>query len=234
MDTFLETLFSPDVFKILIGASVPIVGIFISQALGIYRDHRSDKRKREREARFLGLKLIILLEDFCGDCYGAAMNNVPEFDASNPSRFQFQTKEPDLFLPEKAAWELFDPKLTEQILWLESNLRNIKEAHASLNAFPPDYDDLFEHRAEDYSMLGIKTLDLIAKICKRYQFKTPARPGYYDPREGFERQLKKISKFWQEKADSQRKLFEQIDETIAPQAGEFAEQKGSDRSPPAR
>jgi hypothetical protein len=121
---------------------------------------------------------------------------VPEFNPSDEMDFRFRTETPNLKLPQEAEWELLDAKLTDEVLWLENTLKNVQAAHSSLSAYPPDYDDLFERRGEDYSKLGIKTLDIIEHLCRHYEIEQPERPEYYDPREGFTRQLAEMKKFW--------------------------------------
>ncbi|MFN3498246.1 MAG: hypothetical protein ACK40A_07555 [Pannonibacter indicus] len=196
----------------LIGASSALLGQFVSGMIGIYKEVYLDRRKSKRSARFLALQLVLILDDFCSMCYGAAMNNVPEINPSDEMDFRFRTRAPDLKLPEAAEWELLDAKLTDEVLWLENTLKNVRAAHSSLDAYPPDYGDLFEHRAEDYSKLGITTLDTIERLCKRYKIKSPERPEYYNPREGFTRQLAKMREFWDRREESNRKMFEEIEQ----------------------
>ena len=120
----------------LIGASSALLGQFVSGMIGIYKEVYLDRRKSKRSARFLALQLVLILDDFCSMCYGAAMNNVPEINPSDEMDFRFRTGAPDLKLPEAAEWELLDAKLTDEVLWLENTLKNVRAAHSSTHIHP--------------------------------------------------------------------------------------------------
>ncbi|MGM4914923.1 hypothetical protein [Rhizobium sp. 768_B6_N1_8] len=121
----------------MIGAGAALFGQLLSGMIGIYKDVYLDSRKSRRSARFLALQLVLILDDFCSMCYGAAMNNVPEISPSDGMDFHFRTETPDLKLPEEAEWELLDTKLTDEVLWLENTLMNVRGAHSSLDAYLP-------------------------------------------------------------------------------------------------
>lgn len=67
----------------LIGAGAALFGQLSSRMIGIYKDVYLDSRKSIRSARFLALQLVLILDDFCSMCFGAAMNNVPELSPSD-------------------------------------------------------------------------------------------------------------------------------------------------------
>jgi len=208
----LELLAKPEYIAIiaaLIGACAALFGQVIAGTIGIVKDVYLDRRKSKRSARYLALQLVLILDDFSGLCYGAAMNNIPEFNPQDDSEFRFRTETPDLKFPEGANWELLDPKLTDDVLWLENTLRNVHSAHGSLDVTPPDFDNLFEHRAQDYSKIGLTTLEIIEKLCRRYKIKRPERPRYYRPREGFEKKLEQMNGYF-EAIEEQRQLQAEV------------------------
>lgn len=218
---WLSKFVSTDLGKILGGAVIALLGIAFTQFLSWWKDRAADAKKRERSARYLALRLVLQLDDFSGLCFGAAMNNEPEINPSDPMDFRFRTETPTLNLPENADWQMLEPKLADDVLWLENNLRNVRSAHSSLDVTPDDYDDLFEHRALDYSKLGLSTLEIIEKLCKRYDIKRPERPTYYKPEEGFRSKLAKMEAFFEVKEEHNRAAWEQHRIQVA----EFNERK---------
>lgn len=196
--------------NIALGAILGVGGTIIAQAIsgsiGTVKELWFARRKRRWDARHLALRTILILDDFVGECYGAAFDS-PEFDPRDDTKFRFRNPTPDLVMPEDADWRLLEPKLMEDVMWLPSRFQNVKDGLNALDCFPPDFDDLFEHRAEDYAKLGMRSLDLIDRLCKEYGISKPERPEYYDPREGFQRKIDEIALFWKKRQEGYVQMF---------------------------
>lgn len=196
--------------NIALGAVLGAGGTIIAQAasgvLGTAKELWLLRTKRRWDARHLALRTILSLDEFVGQCYGAAFDS-PEFDPRDNTTFQFRNAAPNLVMPEDADWRLLEPKLMEDVMWLPSHFHNVKDGLNALDCYPPDFNNLFEHRAEDYAKLGMRSLDLIDRLCREYGIQKPERPDYYDPEEGFQRKINEIAAFWKQRQGMHERMF---------------------------
>lgn len=204
--------------NVALGALLGVGGTLISQTfigfLGVGKELWFARRKRRWDARHLALETILLLDDFVGQCYGAAVDD-PEFDPKDNTKFVFRNPLPKLVLPDSASWRLLEPKLMEEIMWLPSRFNNMRQGLNSLDRYPPDFDDYFEHRREGYSRLGLRALGLIHRLCAEYGIEAPDRPEHYNPRETFKQTIEEMERFWKRRQESAREMWEGL-ETKSP------------------
>lgn len=157
------------------------------------------------DARDLAMRLVLALDDFVGTCYTAA-HDFPEFDVDEPENFFLHADDPVLLLPKDANWSLFARELSEEIRWLPNRLRNVVDALESIEIEPPEFNDLFEHRQDEFARLGLRAMDLIDRLCAAYQLPLPERPDYYDPRKDFSAKIGEMAEFWRRRAQSARQV----------------------------
>lgn len=163
----------------------------------------SRTQQRQNEARDLAMRSVLAIDDFVGACYIAA-HDFPEYDVDEPENYFLHADDPTLVLPKDADWSLLDRGLSDEIRWLPNRLRNVRDALDSIETEPPDFNDLFEHRQDDYSRLGIRGMDLVERICAEYDLPLPTRPNYFDPRRDFLSKIREMDEFWRRRSQSAR------------------------------
>lgn len=196
--------------NIALGALLGVGGSVIVQAVtgivAIVKEVWFSRRQRRWDARHLALRTVLILDDFVGQCYNAAFDS-PEFDPKDASKFKFRNRSPNLVMPEDADWRLLEPRLMEEVMWLPSRFQNVVDGLSALDRSPPDFDDYFEHRSEDYARLGKRSLEIIDLLCSEYGIAKPKRPHHYDPAEGFDRKIEEMGAFWKERQEAQSKMW---------------------------
>ncbi len=160
-------------------------------------------------ARDLAMQSVLVIDDFVGACYQAA-HDFPEYEVDEPENFFLHADDPVLLLPKDADWTLLLRELSDEIRWLPNRLRNVHDALESIEIEPPEFNDLFEHRQEDFARLGLRAMDLIDRICAAYQLPPPSRPRYYDPRKDFNAKIREMDDFWRRRAESARQVPEEL------------------------
>lgn len=157
------------------------------------------------DARDLAMRTVLSLDDLVGACY-AAVHDFPEFDPEDPSVFVLHAEDPVLVLPKDVNWSLLGRDLSDEIRWLPNRLRNVVDALQSIEIDPPEFNDLFEHRQDDFSRIGLRAMDLIERLCATYDLSLPERPAYYQPRENFTTKVREMEKLWKRRAESARQV----------------------------
>jgi hypothetical protein len=195
-----------DFAAVMLVTGFALGGVLIGVIVWVGRE--IDRRRigqRGDAARDLAMQSVLAIDDFVGACYIAA-HDFPEYDIDEPENFFFHADDPVLVLPKDADWSLIDRELSDEIRWLPNRLRNVRDALESIEIEPPEFNDLFEHRQDDYARLGLRGMDLVERICAKYQLPLPTRPDYYDPRTDFVSKIREMDEFWRRRAQSAKQV----------------------------
>ncbi len=183
-------------------------------SLGVYVWVRGEIQRRrdgphtDDAARDLAMQSVLAIDDFVGACYIAA-HDFPEYDVDDPENFFLHSDDPVIMLPKDANWSLLSRELADEIRWLPNRLRNVRDGLESIEIEPPEFNDLFEHRQDDYARLGLRAMDLVERICAEHLLPLPIRPDYYDPRSDFVEKIREMDEFWRRRAQSARHVPDQ-------------------------
>lgn len=189
----------------ILGAAGVSLGLLLSTLATRSKTERPARDNQDWAARHLAMRTVLALDDFVGGCYAAVHDN-PEFNPADPGDFIFHADDPVLVLPPDADWTILKPELIDDILWMPNRARTVLDALESLDISPPDFDDYFQHRQEDFSRLGLRAMDLIEQLCAAYGLVLPDRPAYYHPRAGFEAKVAQMTALWGRRRQAQRNL----------------------------
>ncbi|MFI8978877.1 hypothetical protein [Ectopseudomonas khazarica] len=155
--------------KIVIGLFGVVLGFF----LNFFKDIFTSRQTRKKEAEYLAIRMICILESFMDDCAAVVgddglFHGQPDEDGYHRA----QVKTPELNVELKDVnWKSFSPQLMYEILYFPSL---IKEANSFISstfehaAIPPDFSEGFEERQYQYSTLGLKAAEITQKLRKQY------------------------------------------------------------------
>ncbi|MDE1990886.1 MAG: hypothetical protein KGI75_00205 [Rhizobiaceae bacterium] len=189
---------------LLAGTTIGSVSVAAILWMRLSRQNEQQKASGD-EARDLAMRVVLSLDDLVGACYSAA-NDFPDVDVDDPSSFFFHTDDPALLLPKDVNWSFLGRELSDEVRWMPNRLRNLTDALESIKIDPPDYKDLFERRQDGFARLGLRTMDLVEKICERFELPLPERPAYYNPRRDFLSKIREMEEFWRRQTETARQV----------------------------
>jgi hypothetical protein len=168
----------------LVGAILSLVGVVVGAAISWLRDLWREKKSQRREARYLAIRVVCVLDDFLEECTDVVTDDGLCCGQRNEEGYlEAQTSHPTgIYLPEDVDWKSIDHSLMYRILALPSLIAAANRAVAfSLSvAYPPDFDEYFEERQSRFASLGIEVADIAERLRRLYSIPDRER-GEWDP-----------------------------------------------------
>lgn len=161
----------------VIGALIGFMGVALGLSVTWIKDWFQRKRLRNDQATYLAVRVICILDEYTDMCVkvvqddGTVMGQAAERDENGFEHYIPQVKIPEApQFPDDVEWKSLDSHLMYKILAFPNLVRSTNDSidHANDNAFPPDYDELFEARWEGYANLGLKAIELIGLLRAKY------------------------------------------------------------------
>lgn len=187
-----------DVGKVALGGVIAVFGQLTATLVAWLKEWRFAASKRRKDAEYLAMRLVLVLDTLVGACYNAVHDPLRE---DSEGAFESTVLDPTLTLPIDGDYKALPRNLMYELLSMPNKLDGIKEGLAvtAEDSFPPDYHEYYEYRREHWSKLGLKALDLIDALCREYKIPLPDRPKHYYPRESFREVVAKIHKVQRER-----------------------------------
>jgi hypothetical protein len=201
MTQFFDTTQGTMILGSLISILSVSVGFLGAIILSASRRRQPRRGSRSSDRRHLAMRTVLALDDFVGAAY-AAVHDTPEFSPDDPRQFVFHADDPALNLPKNVVWQVFGTELADEIQWLPNRVQNVTDGLDALDLSAPGFGDFFQHREEDFSLLGLEALYLIDRLCEASGLSRPIRPAYYHPETAFRKKIREIEAFWQRRQDS--------------------------------
>jgi hypothetical protein len=166
------------------------IGVIVGASISWLKESFNEHSQRSRNARYLAVRVICILDEFVDVCLNVALDNgEPTWNPSNGEEscgVRVQAPQ-ELNFPNDLDWKSIDSKLMYEILKLPNQLsvtnRNIYEASDPVTL--PDTDATFEARWEGYSNLGQTATRLVTKLRKTYKLPPPDLTDF-NPQQIFE------------------------------------------------
>jgi len=208
-----------------------LLGVFVGSFIPWIKETLDERRLRSQHALYLRARIVCVLDEYVEKCVevvqddGTVMGQAAERDENGQEYYvpQVPLPEPPVY-PDDVDWKSIDGKLMYNLLALPNNARATDRyiSASSENAFPPDYDELFEARCEGYAILGLEALELSKELRKPNEI--PERHhGRWNPDWNPEQYLiekkKKIEESREARAASNAELFPQMSNTLQDAAG---------------
>jgi len=157
----------------LFGAISSLAGVAMGSALAWLREALAHRTMRERSARYLAIRVICLLDKYVEACASVATDD--GLDHGQPD--EEGCRSPQVQAPEAPAfpgdldWRSIDHSLAYRLLSMpnaaEAAEHSISVA-SEYQAGPPDYEEYFEERQDQYAMLGLAAHALTEELRNRY------------------------------------------------------------------
>jgi hypothetical protein len=157
-----------------------LLGVVVGSLIPWIKEVWSERRLRSRHARYLAMRIVCTLDQYVDRC----IEVVQDDGLCCGQRNQDGCLEPQVLLPappvypDDVDWKCIDHELMYSLLALpneaEEKNRYISFVSSEI-AFPPDYEEAFEARQYEYSVLGLSALELAQRL--RLTYKIPEKKG---------------------------------------------------------
>lgn len=150
-----------------------IVGAIGGGFLAFFAQGWFERGTRKRTARHLAIRIISILDAYLVTCVrvveddGLSYGQRDEHGCLVP---QVSTPPPPCF-PEELDWKSIDHRLMYRLLLMPNEAQSANDKIASVWEYvagPPDYDEFFEERQEQYSSLGLRAFELAQELRTTY------------------------------------------------------------------
>lgn len=156
----------------LISLTGGLIGVLLGALLTTLRERLAERSARDKNARYLAIRVVCILDRYVEKCAEVVVDDGLCEGQRNELGYlepQIEIPPPPKF-PSDVDWKSIEPPLMYRLLSLpnEADAANSRIAAASRFADPPDYDELFEERKNQYSKLGIAANALKTDIRKLF------------------------------------------------------------------
>jgi hypothetical protein len=150
-----------------------LIGVVIGSALTWLQTYWINKRTDSKNARYLAIRIICILDKYVEDCADVIKDDGLSFgerDKDGCLKPQVKAPGPPVF-PDDVDWKAIDPDLMYILLSMPSEVeagdRMIKFTENI--AGPPDYEEWFEERRFYYSHFGLTAHRLSGELSSKYK-----------------------------------------------------------------
>jgi hypothetical protein len=162
-----------------------LTGVFVGSVLSGFRDAWSARRTRAEHARYLAIRVVCVLDRYVGKCAEVVDDDGLSYgQRPNEGYLEAQVRTPDApKFPDDLDWKSIEQTLAYKLLSM-SNEAEAADGRidfvSEYVAGPPDFDEYFEERRDQYSKLGLAAFTITQKL--REKNKLPAQElGEWNP-----------------------------------------------------
>lgn len=193
-------------------AAYGLIGVALGFSLTIIKEWWFEKRKNQKTIEFLSIQVICMLDRFINGCVevvqddGLFQGQYHPDGCCHPVVTQPKV-EPEIL---NVEWKVLPAILMYEILNFPNEIEvanNRISAEFEFSASPPDYDEGFEERQYQYTLLGLKAYVLASKLRKLSKFPEKMEKGW-NPIKYLDEQKLKIEALRKRRADKQAKMLE--------------------------
>jgi hypothetical protein len=128
---------------------IGFLGVVVGAGIAWFREWWVEKRTRQRQASYLAIRVICILDKFIDECGDFGVDDGGDFGdrVPSPSSPKF---------PDDVDWKSIDPELAYRIIALPDEVSQIASFLAGLSQVADDYEYSKERQLR-FSRLGLKT-----------------------------------------------------------------------------
>lgn len=183
-----------DVGKVALGGLIAMAAQILVFILGWMKEHRVSIKKRDSDAQYLGIQVVLALDKLVNDCL-EAVNDPTRIDSEGYTRSTVEN--PEFALPAEGDYRALPTQLMYSVMFMPNRVAAINEGLSVSRHFssPPDYDEYYCFRGEALSKLGLRAIGLIDALCEKYKIPLPEWPESLDPGTAFREAIAKIEAY---------------------------------------
>jgi hypothetical protein len=145
-----------------------LTGVIVGAILVWVGEFAKAKYSKSKNAHYLAVRLVPILEQFLDLCYDVAFDNGTSEDhpAGKDGVYETRTVIPTFLLPDDVDWKSINQKLLEQIMNLISDLHSINKflaVEAEFNAHPP-YDEFIFVQQVKFANLSLSVDEVLTEV----------------------------------------------------------------------
>jgi hypothetical protein len=150
-----------------------LIGVVVGALLTTAKDWWFEYRRRRKNLEYLSIRVVSIFDHFVAVCIEACRDD----GLAHGSRDEQGCKVPQVDTPKlelsaiDVDWKSLPSNLMYEILNFPTLVDNANSYISSIVEFvagPPDYDEFFEGRVEEYSELGLRAMEIsttLRKLC---------------------------------------------------------------------
>lgn len=199
-------------------AAYVLAGIVLGVFLNAAKEWWFQRRKSQKDLEYLAIRVACILDTFVNSCTEVVADDGLSYGQPDPDGCRsIQVKTPHFEpLALEVEWRSLPATLMYEIL----NFPNLIEAanHRISGAFeysasPPDYEEGFDERQEQYANLGLKAHAMSTKLRKIGGLPLAESPSSQDwnPVQYLQGKLVEIQDYKEQRAEKHRKFMEQME-----------------------
>lgn len=152
----------------IIGAVLGFVGVIVGSLLSFLTDYFRHHIATKKEAAYLVIQLSNRLERFAIGCADIIRDDGLSYGQRDERGCKVTQVSVPTFDPHSVDvnWRSIPAALMDEVIYLpmEVETANSQIAGAGEHAFPPDFEEFYEERQYQYSILGEKAVRLAARL----------------------------------------------------------------------
>lgn len=193
-----------------------LIGVIVGAGISWGQSWWVGKQEQSRHANYFAIRVVHTLRRYAFQCSLVASDDglalgqrdqngclSPQVDDPGPIKY-----------PDDIDWKSIDPKIVNSLLSLQSQAETADRIifnSAEYGDGPPDYDDVFEARHLQYSLIGIKVLSLEKELCRIFKIPGEFSLENWSPSIVFDQTIKKIEENQIARSASAKKFLEEIE-----------------------
>jgi hypothetical protein len=154
-----------------------ILGALLTGLIPWIREWRLEHLKRDREARYLAVRVVCILDRFIEECAEVVIDDGLDCGQPNPEgELEAQVDLPiEPAFPNDVDWKSINRFIMYEILSIPSDTQRARRriSGASEFAFPPDYKEFFEERQYQFACIGLKAAAAVKQLRETYEINGP-------------------------------------------------------------
>ena len=196
-----------DVGKVVLGGSLVFAAQFVVSLVVWFKEWSFLDSKKKSEAAYLAMRLVLVFDELTASCYRVVHDPL---GVDEGGFTESTVADPTLSLPTDGDYKAFPSELMFRIMWMPNRLQDIKAGLSAVGEdySPPDFAEYFEYREENFAKLGLRAIELVDDLCRRYQIPQPDRPDHYSPKESLLEELVRIKHTKTERDARNREMIE--------------------------
>ncbi len=161
---------------------VGLIGVIVGGVLATWREWWMEKRNRKKDATFLAIRIVCILDDFVKCCAAVAKDDGFYYGQSNSyAEPKIEVQTPDLdFESLSVNWNSIPPNLMYKVLSLPNKIKDEKQSLYDLSRHFSDADFIDERRLR-YANLGLEAQSITEQFRKKYHIIKQKFQEHWDP-----------------------------------------------------